>query len=94
MDRFAYPFRWSYTVLNAAEYFRQAAQRDGSPPDPRLADAIELIRSARQPDGSWLQAHRLAGRAWFEVGAGVGEPSKWLTLFGTRVLAWWDSSAR
>jgi hypothetical protein len=21
----------------------------------------------------------------------AGEPSKWLTLFGTRVLAWWDS---
>jgi len=24
----------------------------------------------------------------------AGEPSKWLTLYGTRVLAWWDSRAR
>jgi hypothetical protein len=23
--RFAYPFRWAYSVLNAAEYFREAA---------------------------------------------------------------------
>jgi hypothetical protein len=91
VDRFGYPFRWCYTVLNAAEYFRNATAFDGTSPDPRMAEAIELIRSARQPDGSWLQAHRFPGRAWFEVDVPVGEPSKWLTLFGTRVLAWWDT---
>ena len=52
MDRFAYPYRWFYNVLNAAEYFRQASLRDGATPDPRMADAIELIRAARQPDGT------------------------------------------
>jgi len=91
VDRFAYPFRWFYNVLNAAEYFRQAALLDGATPDPRMADAIELIRAARQRDGTWLQARRHSGRVWFEVDAPAGEPSKWLTLFGTRVLAWWDS---
>jgi hypothetical protein len=90
VDRFAYPFRWSYNVLNAAEYFRQASLLDGAPPDPRMADAIELIGAARQPDGTWLQAGRHPGRVWFEVDAPAGEPSKWLTLFGTRVLVWWD----
>jgi acetaldehyde dehydrogenase (acetylating) len=53
VDCFAYPFRWFYSVLNAAEYFREAG-----PPDPRMADAIDLIRAARQPDGTWLQAPR------------------------------------
>jgi hypothetical protein len=91
VDRFAYPFRWCYDVLNAAEYFRQASLFDGTAPDPRMADAIELVRAARQPDGTWLQAHRHPGRVWFEVDVPAGEPSKWLTLFGTRVLAWWDS---
>jgi hypothetical protein len=91
VDRFAYPFRWSYNVLNAAEYFRQASHRDGSIPDTRMADAIELIRAARQPDGTWLQGRRHLGRVWFEVDTPEAEPSKWLTLFGTRVLAWWDS---
>jgi hypothetical protein len=91
VDRFGYPFRWSYNVLNAAEYFRQASQLDGVGPDPRMADAIELVRAAKQPDGTWLQAGRHPGRVWFEVDASAGEPSKWLTLFGTRVLAWWDA---
>ena len=91
VDRFAYPFRWFYNVLNAAEYFRQVSLLDGVRPDPRIADAIELIRAARQPDGTWLQAGRHPGRVWFEVDVPVGEPSRWLTLFGTRVLAWWDS---
>jgi len=91
VDRFAYPFRWSYNVLNAAEYFRQASLLDGATPDPRMADGIELIRAARRPDGTWRQACPHLGRVWFEVDAPAGEPSKWLTLFGTRVLAWWDS---
>ncbi|HEV7649551.1 MAG TPA: squalene cyclase [Actinophytocola sp.] len=94
VGRFAYPFRWHFNVLNAAEYFRRAALFDGTAPDPRMHDAIELIRAARQPDGTWLQAYRHPGRVWFEVDAPAGEPSKWLTLFGTRVLSWWDSRAR
>jgi hypothetical protein len=94
VTRFAYPFRWFYSVLNAAEYFRAAALHDGIAPDPRLADAIEVIRAARHPDGTWLQERRHSGRVWFEVDAPPGEPSKWLTLYGTRVLAWWDGATR
>ncbi|WP_256277911.1 hypothetical protein [Mycolicibacterium grossiae] len=89
---FAYPMRWSYNILNAADYFRQASLADGTPPDPRMADAIELIRAARQPDGTWMQGDQQPGRVWFDVDVPAGEPSKWLTLFGARVLAWWDSN--
>jgi hypothetical protein len=91
VDRFGFPFRWVYNVLNAAEYFRRASLLDGVRPDPRMAESIELIRAARQPDGTWLQAGRHPGRVWFEVDEPAGQPSKWLTLYGTRVLAWWDS---
>ena len=90
VDRFAYPFRWSYDVLGAAEYFRQASLVDGTAPDPRMTDAIGIIRGARRPDGTWAQAGRHPGRVWFEVDVPAGEPSKWLTLYGTRVLTWWD----
>ena len=89
---FAYPFRWLYSALKAADYFRAASLQDGSAPDPRLADAIGVIRAARRPDGTWLQERRHPGRAWFEVDASPGEPSRWLTFFGTRVLNWWDES--
>ena len=43
---FAYPFRWQYSVLKAADYFLAAARHDGVPPDPRLAEAIGIIRAA------------------------------------------------
>lgn len=90
--RFAYPFRWFYNVLNAADYFRSASLFDGTPPDPRIAEAVEEIRAARQEDGTWLQARRHPGRVWFEVDVDGGEPSKWLTFYATRVLQWWDGS--
>lgn len=94
VDRLAYPYRWTYSVLNAADYFRQAALFDNAKPDPRMSSAIEMIRAARQPAGVWLQAGRQPGRVWFEIDAHAGEPSKWLTLIGTRVLSWWDSEDR
>ena len=89
---FGYPFRWVYSVLNAADYFRAAALLEGRAPDPRMADAIELIRDARQPDGTWSQAGRRPGRVWFEVDVPPGEPSRWLTFYATGVLDWWDSA--
>lgn len=88
----AYPFRWVYSVLNAADYFRAAALHDGTVPDARIGEAIEAIRAARRPDGTWLQELRHPGRVWFEVDAPPGEPSQWLTFYGTRVLAWWDGA--
>jgi uncharacterized RmlC-like cupin family protein len=70
--RLAYPFRWFYSVLHAAEYFREASLLDDTPPDPRMADAIERIREQRRPDGTWAQARRHPGRAWFEVDVPAG----------------------
>jgi hypothetical protein len=90
VDVFTYPTRWRYSVLNAAEYFRRRSLFDGTAPDPRMADAIAMIRAARQPDGTWIQGPTLPGRQWFPVDVPADEPSKWLTLFGIRVLEWWD----
>ena len=92
VSRLAYPFRWHYSVLNAAEHFRAAALFEDRPPDPRMAEAIEQIRAAREPDGTWITAGRHPGRVWFEVDVDAGEPSKWLTHSATRVLQWWDAA--
>jgi hypothetical protein len=90
VHHFGHPHRWKYNVLNAADYFRAASHFDGTAPDPRMAEAIEFIRAARQPDGTWIQAGRPPGRVWFETDVAEGESSKWLTLCGIRVLEWWD----
>ena len=88
---FAYPYRWYYSVLRAADYFRTAALHDGRRPDPRMAEAVELVRAARDTDGTWHQQLPHEGRVWFHVDAGPGEPSKWLTFHALRVLHWWDA---
>ncbi|MDO8337117.1 MAG: squalene cyclase [Microcella sp.] len=93
VTRIAYPFRWRHTALRAIDYFRAASLHDGTAADPRLADAVDSVRAARQPDGSWLQERRYPGRVWFEIDVPVGERSPWLTFFGTRALAWWDDAA-
>ena len=45
---FAFPYYWRYDVLRALDYFRRA----GATPDPRMAEAIEVVRleaPARRP---------------------------------------------
>lgn len=91
VTQFVYPNRYRYSALAALDHFRDAALLDGTPPDPRLTNAIELVRAARRSDGTWVQGVALAGRTWFHVDAAEGEPSRWLTLTGTRVLDWWDT---
>ncbi|WP_207454635.1 squalene cyclase [Desertivibrio insolitus] len=90
---FVYPNRHRYSGLAVLDHFRGAAQYEGRAPDARMADAVALVRAARQPDGTWLQGRPLAGRVWFPMDeAAEGQPSKWLTLIGTRVLDWWDGA--
>ena len=91
VSEFAYPFRWFYSALRALDYFRAASLHDETAPDERLGDAIELVRAARHPEGYWIQGAHHAGREWFSVDVAPGEPSKWLTFYGARVLAWWDA---
>lgn len=88
----AYPFRHHHNVLRATDHFRRAALHDGTSPDPRLEEAVEIIRSKRQPDGRFLQDTRYPGRVWFDVDVPEGEPSPWVTFYATRVLQWWDST--
>jgi hypothetical protein len=89
---FLYPSRWRYDVLRALDYFRSAAGLTDAAPDPRLADAVDLVRSRRQEDGTWLLDWSLPGRVWFEMDDGAGKPSVWVTLRAMRVLRWWDRS--
>jgi hypothetical protein len=84
---FAFPYYWRYDVLRALDYFRR------SDPDPRMAEAVEVVRSKRQPDGRWLLDRIHPGRVHFDLESGVGAPSRWNTLRALRVLDWWDRGA-
>lgn len=82
--------RHAYSALRALDYFRLASSHDGTPPDPRLAGAIELVREKKQLDGRWLNDHHLPGRVWFDIDDPVGESSRQVTLQALRVLRWID----
>jgi hypothetical protein len=47
---FAFPYYWHYDVLRALDYFG----RSGAEPAPRMAEAVAVVQSRRQPDGLWL----------------------------------------
>jgi hypothetical protein len=83
---FAFPYYWHYDVLRALDYFRHS----GAEPDPRMAEAVEVVRSKRQPDGRWLLDRIHPGRVHFTLEGGTGQPSRWNTLRALRVLDWWD----
>lgn len=86
--QFSFPTRWHYDVLRGLEYFRAA----GDPPDPRLDEAIDLLRSKRQPDGTWLLENTHRGAVHFALDDGDGRPSRWNTLRAMRVLRWYEGA--
>ena len=83
----AFPYYWRYDVLRGLDYFR----RSGADPDPRVAEAVEVVRAKQQPDGRWLLDRIHRGPVHFDVESPVGAPSRWNTLRALRVLAWWDA---
>ena len=83
--QFSFPTRWYYDVLRGLEHFRRADVRD-----PRLGEAVEVVRSKRRDDGTWLLENTHRGDAHLEPEDGDGRPSRWNTLRALRVLDWWD----
>ena len=62
----------------------------GAVADPRMTEAVDVVRSKRQPDGRWLLDRIYPGRVHFDLDDPVGAPSRWNTLRALRVLDWWE----
>jgi hypothetical protein len=86
--QFSFPTHWHYDVLRALEYFRRA----GNPPDQRVNEGIQLLRSKEQPDGTWLLENTHPGKVHFVLEEGDGRPSRWNTLRAMRVLQWYRAA--
>jgi len=84
--QFSFPTRWHYDVLRALDYFRAV----GDPPDSRIHEAVDLLRSKQLPDGTWLLENTHPGEVHFELDDGDGRPSRWNTLRALRVLRWYE----
>jgi hypothetical protein len=86
---FSFPVRWHYDVLRALDYFRSL----GEAPDARIDEAIHLLRSRQQPDGTWWLENTHPGRVHFELEDGDARPSRWNTLRALRVLRWYETAS-
>ena len=84
--QFSWPPRWHYDVLRALDHFRRA----GQDPDGRIAEAVQLVRDKRRPDGTWPLENTHPGETHFEFENGDGQPSRWNTLRALRILGWYD----
>lgn len=82
----AFPPRYHYDILRALDYFRSV----GATPDERMTEAIQIIKSKRQPDGRWLLDRSYDEALAVPFNEKVGEPSRWNTLRAMRVLRWFE----
>jgi hypothetical protein len=81
----SYPSRWRYDILRGLEYFQHA----GAAFDPRMTDALEVIRKKRRKDGTWPVQARHPGEVHFQMEK-TGKPSRWNTLRVLRVFKHFD----
>jgi len=81
--RVSFPNDWHYDILWALDYFRRA----GSPPDPRIKEALEIVKFKANAAGQWTleQAHSQDVAFSMET---ARKPSRWVTLRALRVLKW------
>ncbi len=84
----AFPPRYHYDILRALDHLRAAGH---NPADPRLRDAIQILKSKRQSDGRWLLDRSYDEAITISTGETTGQPSRWNTLRALRVLRWFAS---
>lgn len=63
-----------------------------TPWDRRMEDAAGLITGKRKAGGTWLAAGRYGGRVFFNMEQ-AGEPGRWNTLRGLRIMQWMQKKA-
>ena len=77
----SYPSRWFYDILRALDYFRSV----GAAHDPRMQDALNVLRQKRRQDGIWPLQAKHPGQTHFDMET-PGKPSRWNTLRALRLL--------
>lgn len=77
----SYPSRWKYDILRALDYFQSA----GINYDPRMHDALDILKKKRRKDNKWPVQAKHPGQTHFDMEK-TGGPSRWNTLRALRVL--------
>jgi hypothetical protein len=81
LTRLHHPARWHFDVLRGLEALADA----GTAYDPRMDDALDVLRSRRAPDGRWAANRPYPGQTHLAPPR-TGQPHRWVTLGALRVL--------
>lgn len=79
--KFGFPVFYVTDLLQIVE----ALVRLGYSDDPRLANAIRMIKEKQDSMGRWLLEYDYTGKTWVDFGK-KKQPNKWVTLRALRVL--------
>jgi hypothetical protein len=79
--KFGFPIFYVSDILQISE----ALARLGYGKDPRLANALQIIRDKQDSRGRWLMEYDYTGKTWVDFGP-KKQPNKWVTLRARRVL--------
>ena len=79
--QFGFPTFYVTDILQVVEALVQL----GRGADPRLANALALVRDKQAGQGRWLLEYDYAGKTWGDFGP-KKQPSPWVTLRALRVL--------
>ena len=79
--KFGFPVFYVTDLLQNVE----ALVRLGYGGDPRLKNALALIREKQDAEGRWALEYDYTGKTWVDFGA-KKQPNKWVTLRALRVL--------
>jgi hypothetical protein len=79
--RLHHPARWHFDVLRGLD----ALADSGTPYDPRMSDALQVVQSRCKPDGRWVANRPYRGLTHVPPTA-PGQPDRWVSLIALRVL--------
>lgn len=79
--KFGFPVFYATDILQNVEVLA----RLGYGKDPRLANAIQIIRDKQDSQGRWLMERNYTAKTWVDFGP-KKQPNKWVTLRAMRVL--------
>ena len=79
--KFSFPVLYAADVLHILEVFAELKMLN----DPRLKNALDLVRSKQDDKGRWQLEYSYKDKIWIDAGE-VNQPNKWVTLRALRVL--------
>jgi hypothetical protein len=79
--KFGFPVFYVTDILQIVE----ALAGLGYGADPRLANALALIRDKQDEQGRWALEYHYSGKTWVDFGASK-QPNPWVTLRAARAL--------